>query len=208
MILSYQIVILLYILIADYVVLYKEGGCYCHCVPQKYTKRWVLTDFGLSTCIGSGRVGISIEKRGTPGYRAPELADIKYDTNGKEKAAEYTRGADIWAVGCIIIEIATTKKSTAFGRGDWAVVNFARGAGDLPQIMENDNPLLVRETFCPQKKCRLAVWKQLNSIIQRCLTPKPENRITAMELKARFEKMKYFLIMDANEEEKNRWLGN
>lgn len=179
----------------------------CHCFPQRYAYRWLLTDFGFSTNVESGRLGFSDAKRGTPGYRAPELAVVKYDENGKEKSAEYTKSADIWAVGCIIMQLAITKKSNAFtDGGDWAVVNFANGGGSLPQIVETDNPSLLRQSFCPEKGCMRPFWKQLNLIIHKCLSLNPEDRITAMDLKSWFEKMKTCLIMDASEEEKGEWL--
>jgi serine/threonine protein kinase len=189
-------------------VLYTEGGCNCHCVPQNYTKRWLLTDFGFSTNIESGRIGFSNVRRGTPGYRAPELADVTFDKDGKEKPAEYTRNADIWAIGCIIMQVATCRKSTAFGAGgDLEVVNFARGHIGLPQICDVDNPLLKRETFCPETSSILPFWRQLNSVVQRCLTPQPVDRITSMDLKAYFEKMKLYLIIDASEDERKHWLA-
>ena len=51
--------------------------------------------------------------RGTASYRAPELLN---------ESPVYTRKVDIWALGCILFELSTTKK--AF-RGDWHVREYA-----------------------------------------------------------------------------------
>ena len=39
------------------------------------------------------------------------------------------------------------------------------------------------------------------------LTPKSVDRITSMDLKARFEKMKLYLIIGASEDERKHWLA-
>jgi serine/threonine protein kinase len=154
----------------------------------------LLTDFGFSTSLGSGRVGISHGKRGTPGYRAPELLEAKYDENGNEEGAEYTSRADIWAIGCILYEIATMKTMRTFGaNGDWGVMNYAKGGEPLPQLKKEDNEFLGVETFCSSTSSSRPLTEQFNCLISRCLDPDPTGRPNTMELKASFEQIKLYL---------------
>jgi len=72
---------------------------------------WKLADFGI-TSDGTARRGrTTTGRRGTPGYRAPELMS---DAN-----SVYNNKVDIWAVGCIFYEfpVGTRAFST-----DWAVI--------------------------------------------------------------------------------------
>src|ERR1700685_924605 len=63
---------------------------------------WKIADFGLSSEGTSTRRIATQYSRGTTGYRAPELL--------KEEAA-YNNKVDIWALGCILYEIATRRKA-------------------------------------------------------------------------------------------------
>jgi serine/threonine protein kinase len=63
-------------------------------------KVWKITDFGFTTVDRSGEAIHTVHCRGTVGYRAPEL--LKDDSN-------YTKSVDIWAIGCILYEVATRK---------------------------------------------------------------------------------------------------
>jgi serine/threonine protein kinase len=58
--------------------------------------------------------------RGTSGYRAPEVL---------REEAIYTNKVDIWAVGCILYELAAGNK--AFHE-DWAVREYAFGSDEIP----------------------------------------------------------------------------
>ena len=80
---------------------------------------WKLSDFGIS-----GRAlthGVTTEQsRGSPSYRAPELLN---DT------PKFTTKVDLWALGCILHECMTGKKTFA---GDFAVP--LRRDADPPQV--------------------------------------------------------------------------
>jgi serine/threonine protein kinase len=78
---------------------------YCHQVQQ-----WKLTDFGISATATSNRAHSTEYRRGTASYRAPEVW-----------RHEFTNKVDIWSLGCVLHELATSK--TAFEH-DWAVHKF------------------------------------------------------------------------------------
>lgn len=48
--------------------------------------------------------GVDPEGWGTPGYRAPELL------HGRN----FSRKSDVWAIGCLLYELAATGKKKAF----------------------------------------------------------------------------------------------
>jgi len=87
-------------------------------------KLWKIADFGLSA-EGSTKHSIQTgQARGTGGYRAPELLN--------EQDAKFTKKVDIWALGCILYELAM--KTRAF-RGDWDVsATFATGSSPTLQV--------------------------------------------------------------------------
>ena len=63
----------------------------------RQTKSWKIADFGL-TAEATSRLPITTRFiRGTAGYRAPELLT----------SSKFTNKVDIWALGCIIYELAT-----------------------------------------------------------------------------------------------------
>jgi serine/threonine protein kinase len=108
------------------------------------------------------------------------------DEDGQENPAKYTMKADIWAIGSIIMEIATMNKYTVFGKGvkgDFAVMSFANGdISNLRLIKASDNSLLARATYCRKQKRNVALWEQLNSIIRSCVMVNPSERPTVREL--------------------------
>lgn len=69
---------------------------YCH-----QDKSWKLVDFGLTSIATSRQERPTLYRRGTPGYRAPELIHNSTFTNAN----------DIWALGCIMHELATSVKA-------------------------------------------------------------------------------------------------
>lgn len=76
-----------------------------------YSRRdgqWKLTDFGISAEATSKKAITTRYSQGTSSYRAPELLDDE---------PTFTNKVDIWALGCILYELA--KGRVAF-REDWA----------------------------------------------------------------------------------------
>ena len=115
------------------------------------SKLWKLTDFGL-TSEATSNVGRPTQySRGTASYRAPELLT----TN-----PIFTNKVDIWALGCILHELATL--SLTF-RSDWDVrecyitdsfpVIFVHASTEFLQhhILENIKELLHRD---PRQRMR------------------------------------------------------
>jgi serine/threonine protein kinase len=62
-----------------------------------YDAQWKIADFGFAMT-GASRAYTTSFSRGTPGYRAPELL---------QDNAVVTRHSDIWALGCIFLELAS-----------------------------------------------------------------------------------------------------
>jgi len=92
---------------------------------------WKLADFGFTSAGASRDVHSTSGRRGTPGYRAPELVS---DSKGV-----YNNKVDVWSMGCILYELAVGRK--AF-RDDWAVIQY--------KIEGKDLELNVDETFGEQ----------------------------------------------------------
>jgi serine/threonine protein kinase len=65
-----------------------------------------------------------LSSRGTSGYRAPEVL---------REEAIYTNKVDIWAIGCILYELATGNKTF---HDDWAAREYAFGSDEisLPEV--------------------------------------------------------------------------
>ena len=90
-----------------------------------YSRRknlWKIIDFGNTVEATSQNPRTSRYVRGTAGYRAPELILDSHI---------YTNKADVWALGCILYELAVGKK--AFD-SDWNVIRYYH---------ENDNSLRI-----------------------------------------------------------------
>src|SRR5271154_2921868 len=82
---------------------------------------WKLTDLGLSSTGTSKNSAHTETRRGTSSYRAPEL--LKFST--------VTNKVDIWGLGCILHELATSKP--AF-RNDYDVSIFYDDPGSFLQL--------------------------------------------------------------------------
>ena len=122
------------------------------------SKLWKLTDFGLTT-EATSKVGRPTRySRGTASYRAPELLT---------KNPIFTNKVDIWALGCILHELATS--TLTFGT-DWEVREcyttdsfpaiFVHASTEFLQhhILENIKELLHR---VPRQRLRASDLRKL-----------------------------------------------
>ena len=102
---------------------------------------WKLADFGFSSDAHSKSFQISASSKGTSGYRAPELL---------EDSGYYNAKVDIWALGCILYELATNKKAFL---NDWAVYQ-TKTSGSIPNIDldeafdDNDKASIINSIYC------------------------------------------------------------
>jgi serine/threonine protein kinase len=89
---------------------------------------WKLADFGLST-EGSSHNLSTKYSNGTPGYRAPELMDSDGDP-----ARVYNYKVDIWAMGCILYELATGIRPF---KSDWEVLNHRFSRKNINVVLDD-----------------------------------------------------------------------
>lgn len=96
---------------------------------------WKVADFGL-TCEGTSTAHIFTEfSHGTPGYRAPELL--------KDDGAGFTNKVDIWAMGCILFELATGAKPFVT---DFAIGEYSRGNSEVEtRCKANIKPDMIKK---------------------------------------------------------------
>ena len=174
-------------------VLFIKKSCSCHGFSD-YRRCWLLADFGFSAILKNSESQVSCERRGTPGYRAPELADCDvFDSAGVYQPGVVSKKSDIWSLGCILFQLATTNKACAFD-SDNQVVAFKNGYCKLPLLNKEHNKALKLETICPQQGCLLPFWEQINSILKVCLAQDPGDRPTADQLLISFNKMWFGLV--------------
>jgi len=84
----------------------------------------------------------------------------------------YSEKTDIWAFGCVLLEVARTGKREAFKYDEDAVEYAKTQSNDLlPQLLGAENPSLSETQV---------EW--FNQIIEQCLKPTPEERYTSEEL--------------------------
>ena len=81
------------------VVLYVSEPCGCH--PDYQHRRWLITDFGFAMIFESGTIVVSYTRRGSIGYRAPELTERTGDVHGAPLPGLVSRKSDIWAIGSV-----------------------------------------------------------------------------------------------------------
>jgi serine/threonine protein kinase len=125
---------------------------------------WKLADFGLTSEGTSNRHHVTKDARGTPSYRAPELL--------QEDAGSYNNKVDIWAVGCILYELAARKKVFS---GDWAVLDYSRSAAKLDVHLD--------ETY------EASFVQCLNQHVHDMLQIVPSARPSALRLLEEFDKL-------------------
>ena len=116
-------------------------------------QKWKIADFGTTAeKSSSGNPKTTLGRRGTGGYRAPELfADHP----------TYTTQSDIWGLGCILHELVTFQRVF---HEDWNVRDYARG--DRPFVF----PPLEFDTHTNTL---------LASITKALLSPDPSKRPSA-----------------------------
>jgi len=157
------------------------------------TKTWKLSDFGIAAKLPasiptmmmmmpasqqivsppqSGQLlaipppgsNISLTKRGSPGYVAPDLL-----YNGI-----CSRKGDIWSIGCILYELACGKMAfppaSAFG----GIVkdplrNYYHGTADPPEVAKTDNPALMQVVGKNYFDGPVSGRYRINQVIAWCL---------------------------------------
>jgi len=89
---------------------------------------WKLADFGLSSEGSSKRNLPTKYSSGTPGYRAPELLD------SEGNPATYNNKVDLWAMGCIFYELATSIRPF---KSDWDVLNHRFSKRNMEVVLDD-----------------------------------------------------------------------
>jgi serine/threonine protein kinase len=136
-------------------------------------------------------MAFSKQSRGTDAYRAPELLNA-LDSSNKDEAT-VSKKSDIWAIGCVLYQLATTNKAKAFPN-DFFALNYGRGYDGfhLPQLTLEQNPQLWRPSrwTVEEKNLELTFWEQLNLVLKDCFSACPQDRPSALELGEMFEVMR------------------
>jgi serine/threonine protein kinase len=84
-------------------------------------RAWKITDFGITVVATSKQAQTTRYSRGTASYRAPELL---------QESPTYNNKVDIWALGCILVELAY---GTRLFAEDWNVLQFVSN-NSLPSL--------------------------------------------------------------------------
>lgn len=122
---------------------------------------WKIADFGLTSEGGSKTFLASQLGRGTESYRAPELVTQK----------EYNNTVDIWAIGCILYELATFKKAFS---NDFEVYEYSKGQISFEIVLDGFDE---------------ASATSMEELILRILKVEPNDRPSAGELVKEFKKL-------------------
>ena len=141
----------------------------CNCDHPKTTYRYRLTDFGFSKPFEEDEEQESSQRSGSEGYTAPELAN-------RQIPGQYSEKTDIWAFGCLLFELASTKRRPAF-KYDYHGVMYSKNPQEnpMPQLQSSDNPLLDKVTLT-----------NINWAIGRCFEINPKQRASTGELLKQF----------------------
>ncbi|KZV83913.1 kinase-like protein [Exidia glandulosa HHB12029] len=127
----------------------------CNILVQDGVAR--LSDFGYSVLVAE-RLGSTSSHLGTLRWFAPEFM---------ETGARRTREADIWALGCVVLE-AWTLEMPYHGRTD-AAVSLALSSGDLPYTYP------------------LTMGTRLWRIAEKCWSRYPSERATLQDISAHLQ---------------------
>lgn len=145
--------------------LYVDRGCVCH--PEHLDRSFLLTDFGFAKpCLENN--GVSSAKHGSNCYRSPELM----------KENQYSEKSDIWAFGCVVMDVASSGKEVAF-TDDYLARMYNEGAigFELPQLKREHNKALDESSI-----------RYFNSLVKSCLQRDPKLRPSAKELLSNLER--------------------
>jgi serine/threonine protein kinase len=164
------------------------------------TKTWKLTDFGIAAKLPASvptmlihqlpsppatppgnqftlmpPVGsnISLTKRGSPGYVAPELL----------YHGICSRKGDIWSVGCILYELACGRMAFpliaegAFGiQPSDPLQTYYCGTGEPPEVARSDNPKIMVPVGDNYFGGPVSGRYRINQVISWCLERDPSER--------------------------------
>ena len=88
------------------------------------------------------------------------------------KENEYSDKTDIWAFGCVMMEVASSGRQMAF-TDDYIAARYNEGAEGyaLPQLKKEDNPALDESSL-----------RYFNSLVKSCLQRESKNRPSADQL--------------------------
>ena len=121
------------------------------------TKKWKITDFGLTSEGTSNKLITSRYARGKSCYRAPELL--------LESTVGFKNKVDIWSLGCIVYELYTGAKAFA---NDYRALEYAKSGKKLHSFLSETDE---------QPQGDFENW------IQELLALEPQNRPSAKTLK-------------------------
>lgn len=138
--------------------LYVNDTCKCH--TSLTVPRFLLSDFGFTKFV-TGH-GFSSGRYGANGYRAPELIKLN----------KFSDKTDIWAFGCVLMEVVSTGRCFAF-RDDIIALYYSDGVEgySLPKLERADNPELDQ-----------VLLNGFNSMLALCLNPNADERPSAEKL--------------------------
>jgi len=132
-------------------------------------KVWKIADFGITSTVTSRRAITTRYARGTDGFRAPELL---------LEPSKFTNKVDIWAMGCILYQIATCKQL-------FSNDHFVRDFDHMDPKLEISDAL-VPATACPH----------LSECLREILQNDSQQRPTVSFLNSLFES--YCTIWDSS----------
>jgi serine/threonine protein kinase len=124
-----------------------------------------VTPTGQYTAMPPPGSNISLTKRGSPGYVAPELL----------YSGICSRKGDIWSIGCILYELACGKMAFPLSEATFGVQpsdplrNYYCGQGDPPEVAKTDNPKIMQAVGKNYFDGPVSGRYRINQVIAWCL---------------------------------------